>query len=129
MSISMNYTIEADTERKIIREKIYGIWKEETARSYHDDFVKEASGLINGNWGKIIDLRNWKSSYPEVVDIIGEHLRWCLDNRMVLSVNIIDNPVTLSQLKRMFTLGGTREISKVFRSIKEGDRFLKENGF
>jgi len=129
MSISMNYTIEADTERKIIREKIYGIWKEETARSYHDDFVKEASGLIKGNWGKIIDLRNWKSSYPEVVDIIGEHLRWCVDNRMVLSVNIIDNPVTLSQLKRMFTLGGTREISKVFRSIKEGDRFLKENGF
>ncbi len=62
MSISMNYTVEADVERKIIREKIYGIWKEETARSYHEDFMAEAEPLIKGKWGKIIDLRNWKSS-------------------------------------------------------------------
>jgi len=129
MSISMNYTIEADTDRKIIREKIYGIWKEETAHSYHEDFVAEAAKLGEVKWGKIIDLRNWKSSYPEVVDVIGEHLRWCVENGMVLSVNIIDNPVTLSQLKRMFTIGGTKNISKVFQSVEEGDRFLKQNGF
>lgn len=129
MSISMNYTVEADIDRKIIREKIYGIWKKETALSYHDDFITEAKPLLNEKWGKIIDLRNWKSSYPEVVDIIGEHLKWCRENGMVLSVNIIDNPVTLSQLKRMFVLGGTEKISKVFNSVEEADRFLKQNGF
>ncbi|MEW5925381.1 MAG: hypothetical protein AB1746_15475 [Candidatus Zixiibacteriota bacterium] len=129
MSISMNYTVEADVDRKIMKEKIYGIWKKDTARSYHEDFMAEAQPLLKEKWGKIIDLRNWKSSYPEVVDVIGEHLKWCRENGMVLSVNIIDNPVTLSQLKRMFVLGGTENISKVFNSIEEADRFLKQNGF
>ncbi|RKX27433.1 MAG: hypothetical protein DRP46_09925 [Candidatus Zixiibacteriota bacterium] len=129
MSINMNYTIEADIKRKIIREKIYGIWKKETAEDYHRDFMEEAKPLTKGKWGKIIDLRNWKSSYPEVVDVIGEHLRWCRENGMIISVNVIDNPVTLSQLKRMFVLAGTQNISKVFDSIKEADTFLRENGF
>jgi len=129
MSISMNYTIEADIKRKIIREKIYGIWKKETAEDYHRDFMEEAKPLTKGKWGKIIDLRNWKSSYPEVVDVIGEHLRWCRENGMIISVNVIDNPVTLSQLKRMFVLAGTQNISKVFDSIKEADTFLSQNGF
>ena len=129
MSISMNFTIEADAERKIIKEKIYGIWKKETAEEYHRDFMEEVKPLIKGKWGKIIDLRNWKSSYPEVVDVIGEHLRWCRENGMVVSANIIDNPVTLSQLKRMFGIAGTENISKVFSSVKEADRYLRENGF
>ena len=129
MSFSMNYTIEAEPERKIMREKIYGIWKEQTARSYHEDFMKEASPLIKGRWAKLIDLRNWKSSYPDIIEIIGRHLKWCKDNGMIVSVNVIDNPVTHAQLKRMFNIGGTEEISKVFRSADEADKYLFQNGF
>ena len=129
MSFSMNYTIEAEPKRKIIREKIYGIWKEHTAKSYYDDFAKEVEPLIKGKWAKLIDLRNWKSSYPEIIEVIGQHLKWCRENGMILSVNVIDNPVTHAQLKRMFIIGGTEEISKVFRSVEEADKYLSQNGF
>ncbi len=129
MTFSMNFTIEADLERKIIKEKIYGIWKEDTARSYHDEFIKVAAPLTGGKWAKLIDLNNWRSSYPGVVDVIGEHLGWCRENGMVLSVNIIKNPVTQNQLKRMFSIGGTGEMSKIFKCLSEGDKYLKENGF
>jgi hypothetical protein len=129
MTLNMNFTIEADLDRKLIREKIYGIWKEETAILYHEEFVKEAQPLINGKWAKLIDLGNWKSSYPEVVTVVGEHLRWCIENGMVYSVNIIENPITRNQLMRMFSLGGSDNISLIFSTIKEGDKFLRENGF
>jgi hypothetical protein len=125
----MNFTIEADLDRKLIREKIYGIWKEETAILYHEEFMKVAAPLIKGKWAKLIDLGNWKSSYPEVIKIIGDHLRWCVENGMIYSVNIIENPITRSQLKRMFSLGGSENLSLIFTSIKEGDKFLQEKGF
>ena len=129
MTFSMNFTIEADLDRKVIKEKIYGIWKEDTARSYHEEFVKVATPLTGGKWAKLIDLNNWRSSYPEVVDIVGEHLVWCRENGMILSVNIIENPVTHGQLKRMFLIGGTAGMSKIFKSAQDGDKFLKESGF
>ena len=40
MSFSMYFTIEADTPKKVIKEKIYGIWKADTAHDYHEKFVK-----------------------------------------------------------------------------------------
>ncbi len=129
MSLSLNFTIEADVERRLIVEKIYGIWKKETAEEYHLEFVKTAQPLINEKWAKLINLGNWKTSYPEVVEIIGDHLRWCRDNGMVLSVNVIENPITLNQLKRMFEHGATAGISKVARTMQEGERILRENGF
>jgi hypothetical protein len=129
MTFSMNFTIEADLDRRLIREKIYGIWKEETAILYHEEYKRVAEPLVKGKWAKLVDLSNWKSSYPEVVDRIGKHLCWCVGNGMVWSVNIIDNPVTIMQLERMLAIGGTSEISKMFKTIVDGDKFLKENGF
>jgi len=129
MSINMNFTIEADTDRRLIREKIYGIWKENTAKLYHDDFVLEAQPLIKGNWAKLIDLRNWRSSYPEVIAIVGEHLRWCRENGMVMAANVIDNPTTLGQLKRMFAIGGTEEMSMIFQTVDGADKYLGKSGF
>jgi hypothetical protein len=125
----MNFTIEADLDRHLIREKIYGIWKEETANLYREEFRKTVEPLVEGKWAKLIDLCNWRSSYPEVNKIIGEHLCWCAQNGMVLSVNIIENPITINQLKEMFSLGGTAEMSMIFKTISEGDKFLKDNGF
>jgi hypothetical protein len=125
----MNFTIEADVDRRIIREKIYGIWKEDIAKNYHEEYQKVAEPLIKGKWAKLIDMGNWKSSYPEVVEVIGGHLRWCRENGMALAANVIDNPVTRGQLKRMFELGGTADISQIFASIAEADRYLRENGF
>lgn len=129
MTLSMNFTIDADTKRHLIVEKIYGTWTIETAREYHQEFMKVAQPLLNEKWAKIINLSNWKSSYPEMIGIIGNHLKWCRENGMVLSVNIIENPVTISQLKKMFTIGGTIGISRLVRSPEEAEKVLKENGF
>jgi hypothetical protein len=129
MTFSMYYTLDVDTDRRLMIEKIYGTWKRETAESYHRDFMETAQPLIGGKWAKIINLTNWKSSYPEMVEVIGRHLRWCRENGMVLSVNIIDNQITKNQLKQMFRIGNTGRISKIVRSQQEADKILAEHGF
>ena len=123
------YTLDADVENSIMYEKIYGIWRIETADSYYNDFKKEARELIKKPWAKFIDLSNWKTSSPEVIEKIGEHLDWCHKNNMAWSINIINNPVTYSQLQKMFNKGGTKDISRTFRSRDEAERFLKDQGF
>jgi hypothetical protein len=129
MSFSLNFHIEANLERRVIYEKIYGLWKKETAVEYHEEFMRVAEPLIKGKWAKLINLSNWKTSYPEINTIVGEHLRWCRENGMVLSINVIENPITKTQLKKMFTTGGTGPISKLVRSQEEGEKLLTQNGF
>lgn len=123
------YVLDADVGNAIMYEKIYGVWKIQTAESYSNDYKKEAQELVKKPWAKMIDLSNWKTSSPEVIEKIGEHLEWCRKNNMVWSINIINNPVTYSQLQRMFSKGGTKNISKTFRTRQEGERFLKQQGF
>lgn len=129
MAFSMYYTIDADPDRRLMVEKIYGTWKRETAESYHRDFMEAARPLIGQKWAKIINLHNWKSSYPEMVEVIGEHLRWCRENGMVLSVNIIDNQITRNQLKQMFRIGNTGQMSKIVRTQQDAEKILTESGF
>ncbi len=129
MTFSMYYTLDVDTDRRLMIEKIYGTWKRETAESYHRDFMDTVKPLLGGKWAKTINLTNWKSSYPEMVEVIGRHLRWCRENGMVLSVNIIDNQITKNQLKQMFRIGNTGQISKIVRSQQEADKILAEQGF
>lgn len=123
------YSFDVELERGIIYEKIYGAWRVETAQNYVRDFEKETEKLIKKPWVKLCDLTNWKTASPEVIDIIGKHLTWCRNNNIVWSVNIINNPVTYAQLQKMFAKGGTKDISKTFRSREEGIKFLKQQGF
>jgi len=129
MAFSMYYTIDIDPDRRIIMEKIYGTWKKETAEEYHQDFMRVAQPLIGAKWAKLINLTNWKSSYPEIVEVVGQHLRWCRENGMVLSVNVIDNQITKNQLKQMFRIGGTGTMSRIVRDLDEGKKILAEHGF
>ncbi len=125
----LEYSIDADQENGVVYEKIFGIWRPETAQAYTEDFKEEVKPLIDKPWSKLINLTNWKTSHPEVIDIVGRHLQWCKDNNMEWSVNIINNQVTYSQLMRMFAKGSTRGISKTFRSTAEGEKFLQEKGY
>jgi hypothetical protein len=126
---SLNFNIEAFPERKLIVAKVYGIWKKETAVAYHEEYMKTVQPFLGDKWAKLTNLTNWKSSYPEIIEIIGEHMRWCQDNGAVFSTYVIDNPVTQGQLKRMVSTGKASSITKLFKSYEEADRFLKENGF
>ncbi|MEW6412244.1 MAG: hypothetical protein AB1483_07200 [Candidatus Zixiibacteriota bacterium] len=123
------YNLDPDVENGIMYEKIYGIWRIETANHYYDDYIEEAKELVKKPWAKLIDLSNWKTGSPEVISKIGEHLDWCRKNNMVWSINIINNPVTYAQLNKMFAKGGTKDISKTFRSREEAEQFLKQQGF
>jgi hypothetical protein len=129
MSFNMHFTIDVDLDRRLVISKIYGVWKKETANDYHDEFKIVAEPLIGKEWAKIVNLSNWKSSYPEMTKVIGEHMRWSSENGNVLSVYIIDNPITRNQLKKMFHIGGTGKLSKTVRTREEAEKYLIENGF
>ncbi|MCK5125886.1 MAG: hypothetical protein KAR42_06490 [candidate division Zixibacteria bacterium] len=129
MSFSMNFTVDLDEDRRLMNVKIYGIWKRETARSYHDEFREVAQPLVGKEWAKIINLSNWRPSYPEMDKVIGDHMRWSKKNGNTLAIYIIDNPVTKNQLKKMFSHGSTGPISKMVKSREEAEKILVEHGF
>ncbi len=129
MAFSMNFTIEADEKRKVVFAKIYGIWKKETAEEYHQEFKKVVEPLLSDRWSKLVNLTNWKTSYPEMVAVIGDHIKWSHENNAIYSVYVVDNPVTRNQLKKMISHSGYEEACPIFATMVEGDNFLKENGF
>jgi hypothetical protein len=122
---SLEYSFDVDVQSHVIYEKIYGIWRQSTAESYHDDFVEAVEPLVSAPWAKLVDLSNWKTSFPDMVKVVSRHLRWCSKHNLALSVNVIDNPSTFRQLNEMFTGGETREISHTFRTRAEAERFLR----
>ena len=125
----LEYDIDVDETNSIVYEKIYGIWRVKTAEAYKDDFEEAVQPLIDRPWAKLIDLSNWKTAYPEVIDIVGDHLKWAAEHNMQWSVNVISNPITFGQLMKMFERGRTRNISKTFRSYAEAESFLIEQGY
>jgi hypothetical protein len=128
-SWNMEYSIEVDVDNRIVFEKIYGVWRVETALAYSEDFKLEVDPLIKQPWAKLVNLSNWKTASHEVVQIVGEHLAWCREHNMAVSINIIDNPVTYGQLMRMWAKGKTKKMSQTFRTIEEGRKALRELGY
>ena len=125
----MHFNVEVDEERRIATAKIYGIWKPETAMDYHKEYMSTVKPLLKNKWAKLTNLTNWKSSYPEIIEIIGEHMRWCVENKAEYSVYVIDNPTTSSQLKRMIKSGSVGSQSHMFRTLKEADDFFRSVGY
>ncbi|MEW5993558.1 MAG: hypothetical protein AB1744_04090 [Candidatus Zixiibacteriota bacterium] len=127
----LEYFIDVDLENRIVYEKIFGVWRIATAEAFVKDYEEQVKPLLKSKkpWVRLCDLTNWKTAYPEVVDIIGRHNAWCRAHHLAWSVNIIDNPVTYNQLVRMFDKGGTKGISRTFRTRAEAEQFLREQGF
>lgn len=128
-SWNFQYSLDVDLENSVIYEKIYGVWRRQTAENYNIDYKRETAELIKKPWAKLCDLTNWKTGSPEVIEIIGNHLEWCRQHNLVVSVNIINNSVTYAQLQKMFQRGGTKDMSQTFRTRAEGERYLKDMGF
>jgi len=131
MNMSFNYNIDVDTETRIVLAKIYGIWKEETAREYHEEYKESVQPLLESKvkWAKITNLSNWKSSYPEIIAVLGEHMHWCVDNGAEYSVYIIENPVTERQLKAMIENSQVGTSTLTFNSQREAEKFLESKGY
>ena len=123
------FNIDIDTVNSIANVKIYGVWREDTAREYAEQFKEEVKVLTGKPWVRLVDLSNWKTASDEVIEVIGELLQWCIDNGIVHSVYIIDNPITYGQLMRMVNEGKAKNITKTFRTRTEAEKYLKEKGF
>jgi hypothetical protein len=124
---SLEYSFRVDTDSGIIFAKIHGLWKAVTAKSYHDDFKAEVQPLLGKPWAKLIDLSNWRTSYPDVITIIGKHMMWSTQNGCALSVYVLNNPSTFKQLHQMFSKGRIGEVALTFRTMAEAERHLKDN--
>jgi uncharacterized protein (UPF0218 family) len=116
-------------ERRVVFSKIYGIWKKETAEQYRVEYAKVAEPLLKEKWAKLINLTNWKTSYPEMIAVIGDHITWSHENNAVYSVYVVDNPITRNQLKKMIAHSQSSDACKIFKTLAEGDAFLKAHGF
>ena len=125
----LEYDIDVDKQNGVVYEKIYGIFRPDTTLAYLKDFGEKVTPIIEKPWVELTDLMKWKTGHPECIQMIGKHFRWCSEHNMKWSVNIIDNQVTYGQLQKMFSIGGTRGISKTFRTRKEGAEFLRKQGF
>jgi hypothetical protein len=124
---SLQYSFDVDEKNSVIYVKIHGIWKADTAKNYHEDFKAEAQGIIDRPWAKMIDLTNWKTSFPEVIEVVGQHMDWSRKNNCALSIYVLNHPSTFRQLNEMFAAGNTKEVSLTFRTYAEGEKYLKEN--
>lgn len=124
---SLEYSFDVDRKNAVIYVKIHGIWKPATAESYHEDFKVEIKPIIDRPWAKLIDLSNWRTSYPGVIDIIGKHMEWCRKRNLAYALYVLNNPSTFRQLHEMFTAGGAKEVSQTFRTYEEATLFLKSN--
>lgn len=124
---SLEYSFDVDRKNAVIYVKIHGIWKPATAESYHEDFKEEVAPILDRPWAKLIDLTNWRTSYPGVIDVIGKHMDWCRKRNLAYALYVLNNPSTFRQLHEMFTAGGTKEVSQTFRTNEEAMLFLKSN--
>ncbi len=123
------YNINVDERNQVVYVKIFGVWKEDTAQRYHEDFKAETEAIIDKPWAKLIDLINWKMGTPEAINILGEHMDWSRKNGMKVQTYVINDPVRYGQLLKMIDKGKAKEVSKTFRTRAEAERFLKAEGF
>ena len=126
-SWSLEFSFRVDTDCAIIFAKVHGLWKADTAKSYHDEFKEEVKPLLGKPWAKLIDLSGWRTSYPDVITIIGKHMIWSTQNGCALSIYVLNNPSTFKQLHQMFSKGRISEVALTFRTLAEAEKYLKEN--
>ena len=123
------YEFEILEDRRIIKEKIVGLWTKDIAENYSEDYKIAIKPLLSSEWAKLVNLNDWKTSKPDVIDILANHLVWVRTNKMAYSANIIQNTVARGQLRRMFYEGGTIGFSEVFETEKLALQWLKDKGF
>jgi hypothetical protein len=126
---SFNFTIEIDLDAHIAYNKIFGVWRLQTAQDFHEQFRRDVEPLVKKPWVRVVDLINWRMGTPEMVDEIGKHMKWCRAHNMIMQVHVVNDPVRYGQLQRMFEKGEVKDISKVFRTRVEAQRFLREQGY
>lgn len=121
-----------ETEGKVVKEVISGLWKNEDYKRYTDSYEKQLVGQVKrmGKWAKLCDMRDYKMS--SVVDAVNEHLKWCSDNGLQETVCIVPQIVVKMQMQRTAKDKETNKEfikSSYFETIEEAVKYLKEKGY
>lgn len=125
-SWSLEYSVDVDETARVVYAKIFGSWKAHHAEGYHEEFEEKSRALWGKPWAKLIDLTSWKTSYPDVVEKVAEHMHWSREHGCVLSIYAVNQPSTFRQLREMIVKAGITEEAKVVRTIDEGRAYLDE---
>lgn len=123
------FSIDVDKENRIVYGKIFGVWRKETAKDYHEAFKVEVGDIITKPWAKLIDLKNWRMATAEVDEEIGKHMKWCCEHNMEIQIYVISDTVRYTQLKKMMKQSRTKGVTSTFRTLSEAKTFLKEKGY
>lgn len=120
------YTIEVDKVRRIVKETPVGLWKNEDIERLQNDYVSKIMPELGATkpWAILNDLRGYKTS--DVVEELRKHTQWKKENGLEKVVMIVDSAINKMQMKRT---GGTVMQPIVFSSEKEGNDWLREQGF
>lgn len=129
MDWNFQHKITIDRDEKIVYVKIFGVWRGDIAKGFKEDFQEKITPMIEEPWAKLTDLQKWKMSTPEVVNILGAHMKWCSENNMQWQVFLINDPVRYGQLQKMMDKGRVRKKTAIFRNMFEAVNFLKEKGY
>lgn len=121
------FEVKVDTGRRVCFEKFTGTWtKDEFDRL--NKVYKEAVDMLNTNgvkdWAKLTDVREYKTS--NIGEEIAKHVEWASKQGYTKAALIVDKVVNKMQVNRV--AGKILQIAS-FKSIEEGDNWLKENGF
>lgn len=113
------YEFRFDTDTGIMHELIRGVWVEDDARRYLQDFHKAMRGHTDSPWGLVTDLREWDTADEAVEAVIMESFQWNREHGMQANANVVQNALNRTQMQRMFTEGGVEDICQAFVDINE----------
>ncbi|WP_105618692.1 hypothetical protein [Vallitalea okinawensis] len=120
------YSIEVDSERKVVKEKQVGLWLKEDVDRFHQDYMNKVIPQLEGanGWANICDLRDYKTS--DVVDVLRDHIQWKVQHGLQKAAIIVDNPIKTMQMMR---IGGAAMEPMSFTSEEEASKWLSKHGF
>ena len=124
---SLEFSVDVDEDKRLVHARIFGIWKGVHADDYHREFEEKARVLFGRPWAKLVDLTAWKTSYPDTIQRVANHMHWCHEHDNVLSIYVVNNPSTFRQLREMINRGGIAQEAQVFRTIAEAEKYLAEH--
>jgi len=124
-----NYTLSIIPGTNIILDRSKGSWKKETADTFCEDFKEIAGKLVQSGqkWAKLCDLSQWKTSTPEAVEALQEHLRWSGENGMAFAAFIMPLALERMQQQRIVRGGPLEGKVEYFETEEEARDWLLEN--
>ncbi|GAB6088510.1 methyl-accepting chemotaxis protein [Spirochaeta dissipatitropha] len=113
------YEFRFDADTRIMHEVIRGVWQEDDARRYLQDFHNAMQGHTASAWGLVTDLREWDTADEAVEAVIMESFQWNREHAMQANANVVQSALNRMQMQRMFAEGGVEDICQAFVDINE----------